>query len=265
MSTVFFFISKIAWVLLKPLHSLLLLLVGWRLSRWLGWRRPAQFFLAVLIGYGAAILATPLPEFAVRSLENRFPQPQVSAEALAGIIVLGGATDDGVVAEDRRQPGLNGAAERLTTAIALHRALPELPMIVSGFSARLRPQGWNEAEITRLFFEQQGLDMSGVRFEAQSRNTAENAERTAEMVGAAERPWLLITSAVHMPRAVASFRAGGLPVLAYPVDYLTSSGALTWPRGISSSLDLAGTALREWLGLLVYYLTGRGAALFPAP
>jgi len=265
MSTVFFFVSKIAWALLKPLHSLLFLLVGWRLSRRLGWPRLARFFLVVLVIYGSLILATPLPELALRSLENRFPQPQLSAGNLAGIIVLGGATDDGVVAEDRRQPGLSSAAERLTSAVALRRALPELPMIVSGFSARLRPRGWNEAEITRLFFEQQGMDLSQVRFEAQSRNTAENARRTAEMVGEAERPWLLITSAWHMPRAVASFRAGGLTVLAYPVDYRTSSQGLVWPRGIGSSLDMAGIALREWLGLLVYYLTGRGAALFPAP
>src|SRR3546814_14992278 len=59
-----------------------------------------------------------------------------------------------------------------------------------------------------------------VRFEAQSRNTAENARLTAALVGQGDgRPWLLVTSAWHMPRAVASFRAAGLEVLAYPVDF----------------------------------------------
>lgn len=265
MATVFFFISKIAWALLKPLNSLLILAVVWQGLRWLDWRRASRLCLGLLVVYGGLILATPLPELAVRSLENRFPQPQVEADAIAGIIVLGGATDDGVVAEARGQVGLNDAAERLTTAVALHRRFAALPMIVSGFSARLRPRGWNEAEITRLFFEQQGVDMARVSFEAQSRNTAENAQLTARMIGAADLPWLLVTSATHMPRAVASFGAQGLPVLPYPVDFKTVPDSVTWPAGIGTSLGFASIGLREWLGLLVYYVTGRGAELFPAP
>jgi uncharacterized SAM-binding protein YcdF (DUF218 family) len=265
MSTAFFFLSKIAWVLLKPLNSLLILGGAWQVLRWLDWRRAARLSLVLLVVYGGLILATPLPEFSVRSLENRFPQPRVDAGAVAGIIVLGGATDNGVVAEARRQVGLNEAAERLTTAVALHRNFSGLRMIVSGFSARLRPQGWSEAEITRLFFEQQGVDMARVGFEAQSRNTAENAQFTARMIGASELPWLLVTSAAHMPRAVASFRAQGLAVLPYPVDFKTTPDALTWPAGIGRSLGFANVGLREWLGLLVYYVTGRGAELFPAP
>lgn len=265
MSTAFFFLSKIAWFLLEPLHSLLVLLLAWLAGRGFGWVRIARFFLVLLLLYGGAIAATPLPEFAVRSLENRFPQPQLRAEAIAGIIVLGGATDDGAVAADRGQISLGDAVERLTTAIALHRAMPEMEIIVSGFSGRLRPRGWNEAEITRRFFEQQGVDLSKVRFEARSRNTAENARHTAGIAGGEARPWLLITSAAHMPRAVGSFRAAGLSVLAYPVDYRTETDSLAWPRPFSSSLSDTRVALHEWLGLLVYYATGRTSALFPAP
>lgn len=265
MSTVFFFASKIIWLFLKPLNCLIFLLLAWLLFRRLAWRRLGGLTLALLLLYGGAILLTPLPELAVRSLENRFPQPAVDGTAIAGIIVLGGATDDGAVAEARGQAAINGAAERLTTAIALHRTLADKTLIVSGFSGRLRPQGWNEAEITARLFEQQGVDMARVRFEAESRNTAENARLTAAMIGAAERPWLLITSAWHLPRAVAAFRAENLAVLPYPVDYRTAPAQLVWPRDIGSSLGLAGIALHEWLGMVVYWLTGDGAELFAAP
>lgn len=269
MSTIFFFASKIVWFFLTPLNCLIFLLLAWLLFRRLAWRRLAGLTLLLLLLYGGAIVLTPLPELAVRSLENRFPQPAVDGTAIAGIIVLGGATDDGAVAEARGQAAINGAAERLTTAIALHRTLADKTLVVSGFSGRLRPQGWNEAEITARFFEQQGVDMARVRFEAESRNTAENARQTAAMVGAmtgaAERPWLLITSAWHLPRAVAAFRAEGLDVLPYPVDYRTAPAQLVWPRDIGSSLGLAGIALHEWLGMLVYWLSGDGAELFPAP
>ena len=265
MATAFFFLSKIIWVFVQPLNSLLILLVLWLLFRRFGWCRLARLPLILLLVYGGAILATPLPELAVRTLENRFRSPPVEAEALAGIIVLGGATADGAVAEARNQPTLNGNAERLTTAAALHRRLAGKTLVVSGFSGRLSPEGWNEAEITRRLFEQLGVDMTRVRFEAASRNTAENARLTAALVGESPRPWLLITSAWHMPRAVASFRAAGLPVLAYPVDYRTRPDALVWPRNISASLGFAALALHEWLGLLAYYAAGNSDALFPAP
>lgn len=269
MGSAFFFLSKVVWFLLNPLNSLLLCLLAWLASRRLGWRVGARLFGAVLLLYGGAILLIPLPELALRALENRFPAPQVGAGDIAGVIVLGGATDSGAVAAARGQVVLNSNAERLTTAVALHRAMPELPIVVSGFSGRLRLEGWNEAEITRRLFEQLGVDMTKVRFEAQSRNTAENARLTTALIEAEAatpaRPWLLVTSAAHMPRAVASFRTLEVPVLPHPVDYRTEPDKVTWPREIGDSLGLAGMALHEWVGLLAYYVTGRTDELFPAP
>lgn len=266
MATSFFFLSKIIWFLVQPLNGLMLCLLAWLGFRRLGWRRPARFFAAVLLLYGGVVLLTPLPELAVRTLENRFPQPAVDPEAVVGIIVLGGATDDGAIAAARGQPLLQGSAERLTAAMALHRQMPDKPFVVSGFSGRLVPRGWNEAEITSRLFEQQGLDLAPVTFESESRNTAENARLTAALVGREEaRPWLLITSAWHMPRAVASFRAAGLEVQPYPVDFRTAPADLVWPREPGSSLGLAGIALHEGLGLLAYYLAGNSAEFFPGP
>lgn len=260
----FFLVSKIAWFLLKPLHFLIFLSALWFFFRAVGWRAVTRLCGVILLLYGGIILLTPLPELAVRVLENRFAIP-VAGPQVAGIIVLGGATDSGRIAETRGQAVLNGAAERLTTAIALHRAMPERPLIVTGFSGRLWPEGLNEAEITRAFFQQQGLSLSQVRFEARSRNTAENARLTAQLAGAADRPWLLITSAWHMPRAVASFRAAGVAVLPHPVDFRTEPDDLTWPREPAGSLGFAALALHEWLGLLAYYVTGRTAEFLPAP
>ncbi|WP_299617386.1 YdcF family protein [Pelagibius sp.] len=264
MDTGFFFVSKIAWFLLKPMHSLLFLLLAWLLFRGLAWRVLARLSGLLLIVYGGLILLTPLPEWAVRTLENRFAVP-VSGPQFSGIIVLGGATGNGRIAAARGEASLNGNVERLTTAMALHRALPDRPLIVSGFSGRLVPSGLNEAEITRMFFQQQGLPMAQVRFEAKSRNTAENARLSAALIGQTERPWLLITSAWHMPRAVASFRAAGLSVLPHPVDFRTEPDSLLWPREPNSSLSYASIAIHEWLGLLAYYLTGKSREILPSP
>ena len=265
MDSLFFLVSKITWMLVQPLHLIITLLCAWLVFR--AWRRPRLTRLSgfALLLCASAIFLTPLPEWSVRLLENRFPVPDADTP-VAGIIVLGGATGSGRVAAARDQPVLNGNAERLTTAMALHRVNPNLPLVVSGFSGRLVPSGLNEAEITRLLFLQLGLSLDRVRFEDRSRNTAQNARFTAEMAGVGgEDPWLLITSASHMPRSVASFRAAGVSVLPYPVDFRTEPDNLIWPREPSSSLGYARIGAREWLGLLAYHVTGRSREFFPNP
>src|SRR3546814_17478660 len=87
-----------------------LCLLAWLGCRRLGWRRLSGLFLAVLLLYGGTILLPPLPELAVRSLENRFPVPAVAAEAVAGIVVLGGSTDAGAVPAARGQPSRKSVA-----------------------------------------------------------------------------------------------------------------------------------------------------------
>jgi uncharacterized SAM-binding protein YcdF (DUF218 family) len=79
--------------------------------------------------------------------------------------------------------------------------------------------------------------------------------------------WLLVTSAYHMPRAVGVFRKAEFPVEAYPVDWRTRGSQDLWRPfdRASDGLRRTDVAVREWTGLLIYWLTGRSSALFPAP
>jgi hypothetical protein len=63
--------------------------------------------------------------------------------------------------------------------------------------------------------------------------------------------WLLVTSAVHMPRAVASFRKAGFEVVAWPVYDAVSQASMV------------SSALHEWLGLVAYRVLGRTEELLP--
>jgi uncharacterized SAM-binding protein YcdF (DUF218 family) len=78
-----------------------------------------------------------------------------------------------------------------------------------------------------------------------------------------DQPWLLVTSAFHMPRAVGIYRQLGWQVVPYPVDYYSTGDAFR-PQFALNLRDLV-VGVREWTGLLMYHLTGRTAALFPAP
>ncbi len=79
--------------------------------------------------------------------------------------------------------------------------------------------------------------------------------------------WLLVTSGYHMPRAIGVFRRAGFEVEPFPVDWRTrgSVDALRPFMSVGDGLRRTDTAVREWVGLFVYWLTGRSSELFPAP
>jgi uncharacterized SAM-binding protein YcdF (DUF218 family) len=113
-----------------------------------------------------------------------------------------------------------------------------------------------ESELAKVFFEQQGLDMARVRLEDGSRNTRENAQQVAKMLGdRCLQPWLLVTSAWHMPRSMAEFEALGCNVTPYPVDFRTGDATSLSEYALAPSLLRWQTALHERLGLFVYGMT----------
>ena len=104
-----------------------------------------------------------------------------------------------------------------------------------------------------------GIAPDRITWEAQSRNTAENARLSYEMIQPApEESWILVTSAFHMGRAIASFEAVGWPsITPYPVDSRTAAFSETIGWGLSGKLDTFNIAVKEWVGRLVYSATGR--------
>lgn len=224
-----------------------------------------------LLGAGALLFLlilgfSPLAPLLAIPLEGRFPAPSEDAPTPAGIIVLGGAVNEELSAI-RHSVTLNDAAERVVAAVTLKHKYPAARLVFSGGSAALFGSDHSEAEAVARFWRDMGVDQGDVVYESRSRNTYENAVNTRELAKphGGER-WLLVTSAMHMPRAVGIFRKAGFPVVAYPVDYRTSGDP--WRsnfRSASANFMLAETALHEWLGLAAYWLTGKTDALFPAP
>lgn len=263
----FFYLSKIVWFFLQP-SSVLVVggLAGALLAftRW--WRAGRLVALAALVGLLVAGLS-PLGQAIVLPLEERFPPPPADMPAPDGIVVLGGALDT-VVSPARGQAALTEAAERLTSLVALARRYPDARIVLSGGSDRIFVDAAPEADLARAMLAEAGLDPGRLTVENASRNTFQNALMSKAIVrpSAAER-WLLVTSAYHMPRAVGCFRKVGFPVVAYPVDYRTR-GVQDLYRPfdrISEGLRRVDMATREWVGLLVYRLTGRTDSLLPAP
>jgi uncharacterized SAM-binding protein YcdF (DUF218 family) len=103
-----------------------------------------------------------------------------------------------------------------------------------------------------------------VTFETQSRNTCEGARFARELIRPATGTrWLLVTSAFHMPRAIACFRTVDWDVLPYPTDF--KRGESLFYFSAMANLQELDLALHEWIGLAYYRLTRRTRELFPGP
>lgn len=265
----FFVAAKLFWLLVAPLHlatilGLCALIAGLfrcrRLARGLGLGAIVTLVLAA---------ATPLGPLAAARLESRFPfRPPLPAQ-IAGVLVLGGGISTGL-SLGWGMPVLARDADRLTALLELGRRFPDAPVIYAGGYGGLGSVEKTEAEFARDFLIAQGFDPGRVRFDTQSRNTRENAVeagRWAEGPGkdSAGRPWVLVTGALHMPRAVATFRHAGWAVIPWPVAPISPGPrAPFWaPLDITGTLEQSTRALREGLGLLAYRAAGYTDQLLP--
>jgi uncharacterized SAM-binding protein YcdF (DUF218 family) len=94
--------------------------------------------------------------------------------------------------------------------------------------------------------------------EPHSRNTYENILFSKALVHPQPgEVWLLVTSAIHMPRALAVTRALDWPMLPWPSDYITAPAGGSDPFDIAGNLGLTDYAVHEWIGMLAYHWSGK--------
>jgi uncharacterized SAM-binding protein YcdF (DUF218 family) len=126
-------------------------------------------------------------------------------------------------------------------------------LVFTGGEGLLLTTGVTEAELAKAFYQEQGVDLARVQFEDASRNTRENAVFTSKLLAGRcqSEPWLLMTSAWHMPRSMAEFEAVGCQVTPYPVDFRTGNTTSWTEYSLANSLVRWQTALHEYLGMLV--------------
>ena len=110
------------------------------------------------------------------------------------------------------------------------------------------------------------MERARVIIEGESRNTAENAALSKQIAGTtAGQTWVLVTSASHMPRSVGIFCRAGWAVIAYPVDHSALKGDLLRIRwGMAGNIGNLANGIKEWVGLVAYFVTGRSSSVFPS-
>jgi uncharacterized SAM-binding protein YcdF (DUF218 family) len=263
----FFALSKTVGYLLLPSNFLIGLGLLGALLLLTRFARAGRRLMATSLVLLAICAFSPLANFLLYPLEQRFPKWDSSRGDPDGIIVLGGPLDADMSAA-HGVPVIAGAADRLISAAALAQRYPNARIIYTGGSPNLLHNDAKEADYATALFQGLGIAKSRLTMERQARNTKENAEFSRDIAKPkrGER-WLLVTSAYHMPRSVGLFRKAGFDVEAYPVDWKvgTREDLLRYFIVANNGLELVDIGVREWLGLIAYRLAGSIDALLPGP
>ncbi|HSH69090.1 MAG TPA: YdcF family protein [Deferrisomatales bacterium] len=209
--------------------------------------------LATLWGLGVPVGARLL----VAPLETRFPVPPAAVRAdaavvLAGTVDLARSTPERIELYDRPERIIEGAQLVLSGRARW--------LVISGGSGDpLRPEA-REAEYLATLARRLGVPSGQILLQGDSRTTAEDAERTAAILRRRGiQSFFLVTSAFHLPRAVACFRKQGLEPIPYPVDFRVTPVTATLNPYVPTAggLRLSILAVHEYLGLAGYWALRR--------
>jgi len=261
----FVYLSKLLPLLIYPLGlACLLIVLVLILEKNHMWYRGWLFaVLAILLLSGNRWVSYGL----ARSLEWRNLPPETTPSAEV-IVLLGGGTES--ADPPRPMTEVNSAGDRVLYAAKLYRDGAAPNILVSGGNLGFSTsRGTTPGEEMREILLLTGVPQSAIWEQTQSENTYEDAVYSAEIL--AERgidEIILVTSAIHMPRAKALFEKQGLTVIPAPVDFTVTEQ--NWESVFqpsigevfihllpnASALGLTTNALKEYLGFAVYSLRG---------
>jgi uncharacterized SAM-binding protein YcdF (DUF218 family) len=257
-----FLLTKVLTQLAYPL-SLALGLGALSLGLLLRGRRRAAAAALTLALVGLWLCSAPVTGWRlVDRMESAYPPVSPEQSPTAGaIVVLGGGVDP--PAPPRHWMDLSSSADRVLHAARLYRAGKAPWVIVSGGN----PWGAadeSEAEAMASLLEEWGVPRTAILLDLQSRNTWQNALAVRELLARHDlRDVLLVTSALHMRRALETFRRMGIDADPAPTDYdvwhAPASELLSWLPD-ARVLERVSLALKELLGTAVYRLRPVGPA-----
>ena len=245
------FIYPVGFAVLAGLACLFAFALGRR-------RRAVTWILAGTLYLWLA--ATPIvASMLVGTLEEQYPVVNIEKLPKADVaIILGGVS---LPSQDLNPyADLKAGADRILHAARLFKAGKVDRILVSSGRPISQTASRSEAEVIAGFLNEFGVDRANIVLESNSRNTHENALNSLSiMEKSGFSSALLVTSALHMPRAAAVFQRVGVNFSPVSIDTLSSSlakGSIFALLPNSKALDISTLAIKEWIGLLVYRLRG---------
>jgi uncharacterized SAM-binding protein YcdF (DUF218 family) len=201
-------------------------------------------------------------QWLMHQLESRYPVQAIDEILPADVILVLGGGIHGSAPPWRLAPDLNDAADRVVYAAQLYHAGKAKQVLVSGGTLSWKGIQQSEASAMKALLVQLGVPASVIIEEDQSQSTYENMVNSRVLLSThSVQSLLLVTSAAHMPRSMATAAKNldvQLTVSAAPTDIrvVAVGGDLLDYLPQASGLAMFTEAWHEWVGWLVYRLKG---------
>lgn len=251
----FFLISKTIGLLIEPYYMGMFLLALAGLLRLV--RRAPRLRKGLVIFAGCYVLLFafgPTANLLLYPLETAHSRPVPQPAKVGAVIMMGGVVSRPEKGEGRYE--MAASADRFVEALRLANRYPSAVLVITGGSSAILSSHFREADVLGDLSKQLGLPQRRLRIDRDSRNTYENAVYTGRLLKGITGPYILVTSASHMPRSVACFRQQGMDVIPWPVDFhRTGSGPGSWvPK--PETLIRTNIAMHEYAGWAAYWFAG---------
>lgn len=179
----------------------------------------------------APITAGSLPEYSCGIVPGGFGSPDANGEGY-----------------------FNATADRFIQAVKLYKLGKVKHLLISGGNGKTDDKNFREAAWAKNELNTFGIPDSVIFVEDRSNNTKENAANSKAILDSLhfQPPFLLITSAFHIPRAALVFRKAGVPVDIFPCSYLDGRGPVSFADFIPNPKTISGwnLYLKETVGYL---------------
>lgn len=244
--------SKLLPQLIYPFSAILWLLLAAIVFFFLRHRRllGASLFVMVTI---IVIAGSPISTEFYRRHEHQYLPTQVDRlPRVDAVVLLGG--DVGLPLIPRLDSEIHGS--RALHTLRLYRAGKARMIVVSGGNVFPQNNVQPESFYAASLLAEWGVPPEVILIEGNSRNTYENAKETKKLMNSRQiDKILLVTSAFHMPRALATFKTAGIDAIPSPSSYsivnYSHPQILEWIPSLGN-LGKMQALIREKLGILVY-------------
>ena len=253
----FFILSKVLLFLIQPFNWVLiigliaLLTKNQKKKKWFGWS-----VLIIFLIFSNAFL--------IQQIILRWQAPEKEMKKgeqyEAGVLLTGFAAYN----LNTGKAYFKGASDRFIQTAKLYHQKHIKKIIVSGGNSSIKKsrQKYKEGDFVAEQLRQLGIPDKDILLDNQSRNTHENGLFSKRIIDSLKipPPYLLITSATHIPRAQHVFNKIGLSTTAYACHFTVIDNPVDFPGVLMPSLEafeLWNTFMKENVGLLMYKLTGK--------
>ncbi len=254
-----FFLSKLLPQLIYPVSLTIWLTILAGLFAWRGRKRLAGIALSLSVAVLWVCSMEGVADYLSISLERTYlPVPIENSPVADAIVLLGGGIE--TAESPRLSPDLNRGADRVLHAARLYKAGKAPVVITSGGSIPWMGMTMPESIAMKTLLQEWGVPDATIIMEPNSLNTYQNALETKQiLIKNGLNNVLLVTSALHMPRALATFQSAGVDVIPSPCDFEAidkqQRTILDWLPKVEA-LERTTRVIKEYMGITVYRWRG---------